>query len=116
MDPRRPLTRSLILAALLALWSLAALGRLAYLQLVRYGDFLARAERQQQRIVEISPKRAELLDRNLRTLAMSARVDSCFVVPAEIADPKMVARLLARALDVPAREIEARASRGAIRR
>jgi cell division protein FtsI (penicillin-binding protein 3) len=108
MDPRRPLTRSLILAALLALWSLAALGRLAYIQLVRYGDFLARAERQQQRIVEVSPKRAELLDRNLHTLAMSARVDSCFAVPAEIADTKMVARLLARVLDVPAGEIEAR--------
>ena len=108
MDSRRPLTRSLILAALLAVWSLAALGRLAYLQLVRYGDFLARAERQQQRIVEVSPKRAEVLDRNLHTLAMSARVDSCFAVPAEIADPKMVARLLARVLDVPAAEIEAR--------
>src|SRR5882724_1188640 len=94
MDLRRPLTRSLILAALLAVWSLAALCRLGYLQLIRYGDFLARAERQQQRIVEVSPKRAEVLDRNLQTLAMSALVDSCFAVPAEIADTKMVARLL----------------------
>jgi cell division protein FtsI (penicillin-binding protein 3) len=108
MDLRRPLTRSLILAALLAVWSLAALGRLGYLQLVRYGDFLARAERQQQRIIEISPKRAEVLDRNLNTLAMSAVVDSCFAVPAEIADTKMVGRLLSRVLDVPAREIESR--------
>jgi cell division protein FtsI/penicillin-binding protein 2 len=108
MDQRRPLTRSLILAALLAIWSLAALGRLAYLQLARYGDFLARAERQQQRIVEVSPKRAEVLDRNLHTLAMSTRVDSCFAVPAEIADTKMVGRLLGRVLELPAGEIESR--------
>ena len=108
MDLRRPLTRSLILAALLALWSLAALGRLAYLQLVRYEDFLVRAENQQQRVVEVSPKRAEVLDRNLRTLAMSALVDSCFAVPAEIADTKMVGRLLGGVLNLPPQEIEAR--------
>ena len=108
MDLRRPLTRSLILAALLALWSLAALGRLGYLQLVRYGDFLARAEHQQQRIVEISPKRAEVLDRNLHTLAMSAPVDSCFAVPAEIADTQMVGRLLGGVLELPPEEIETR--------
>jgi cell division protein FtsI (penicillin-binding protein 3) len=108
MDLRRPLTRSLILAGLLAVWSLAALCRLGYLQLVRYGDFLARAERQQQRIVEVSPKRAEVLDRNLHTLAMSALVDSCFAVPSEISDAKMVGRLLGRVLDIPAEDIEAR--------
>jgi cell division protein FtsI (penicillin-binding protein 3) len=108
MDRRRPLTRSLLLAALLALWSLAALGRLGYLQIFRYGDFLARAERQQQRIVEISPKRAEVLDRNLQTLAMSSRVDSCFAVPSEIANPKLAARLLGRELGISPREIEVR--------
>ena len=108
MDLRRPLTRLLILAALLALWSLAALGRLAYLQLFRYGDFLARAEHQQQRIVEISPKRAEVLDRNLHTLAMSVVVDSCFAVPAEIADTQMVARLLGGVLDLRPEEVESR--------
>jgi cell division protein FtsI (penicillin-binding protein 3) len=108
MDLRRPLTRSLILAALLALWSGAALGRLAYLQLFRYSDFLARAEHQQQRIVEISPKRAEVLDRNLHTLAMSALVDSCFAIPSEITDAHMVSRLLGPVLKVTPEEIEAR--------
>src|SRR5580692_6681730 len=94
MDLRSPLTRLVIVAAVLVLWTGAALGRLAYLQLFRYSDFLARAERQQQHIVEISPKRADVLDRNLQELAMSATVDSCFAVPSEIADPSMVARLL----------------------
>jgi hypothetical protein len=43
-----------------------------------YGDFQARAERQQQHIVEISPKRADILDRNLQELAMNTSLDSCF--------------------------------------
>ena len=65
------------------------MARLAHLQLLRYGDFLARAERQQQHIVEISPKRADILDRNLQELAMSTSLDSCFAVPAEIADNEL---------------------------
>jgi cell division protein FtsI (penicillin-binding protein 3) len=108
MDLHRPLIRSLILAGLLALWTLVALGRLAYLQLVRYDDFLARAEHQQQRIVPISPKRAEVFDRNLHALAMSAQVDSCFAVPAEITDKRMVATLLGRVLNLPSEEVETR--------
>jgi cell division protein FtsI (penicillin-binding protein 3) len=108
MDLQRPLTRSFILAGLLAIWALTALGRLAYLQLIRYGDFLARAENQQQRVIPISSKRAEVFDRNLNALAMSAQVDSCFAVPSEIADKQMVARLLGRVLNMPPREIETR--------
>src|SRR4029078_622620 len=46
--------------------------------------------------------------RNLHTLAMSARVDSCFAVPSEITDTKMVGRLLGKVLGVPASEIESK--------
>ncbi len=98
----------LVVAAALAAGIVATAGRLAYLQLYRYGEFLERAERQQQRVVELSPKRAEVLDRNGHPLAMSAQVDSCFAVPAEIADPKAVARLLGQILNMPAEAIEAR--------
>ena len=96
MESRSSSTRLLIVAAVLALWTGASLVRLAYLQLFRYADFLARAERQQQHIVEISPKRADILDRNLHELAMSASVNSCFAVPSEIADPHMVAQAARR--------------------
>jgi len=108
MDWRGSRTRLLIVAVFLALWTLAALGRLAYLQLFRYSDFLARAERQQQRIVEISPRRADIYDRNMQELAMSVSVDSCFAVPSEIGDPEMASRLLARVLGTSPEEIEAR--------
>src|SRR6266446_4107925 len=109
MDFRSPQIRLLIVAALLGLWTAAA-ARLADLQLVRYTDFLTRAERQQQRIVEISPKRADILDRNLHELAMSTSLDSCFAVPAEIVDNALVARLLGPVLGLPADEMATRLS------
>jgi cell division protein FtsI (penicillin-binding protein 3) len=108
MESRSSSTRLLIVAAVLALWSGASLARLGYLQLFRYADFLARAERQQQHIVEISPKRADIFDRNLHALAMSATVNSCFAVPGEVADPQMAARLLGGVLGVSPDEMEAR--------
>jgi cell division protein FtsI (penicillin-binding protein 3) len=110
MDFRSPQTRLLIVAAALGLWTAAAVARLADLQLFRYSDFLTRAERQQQRIVEISPKRADILDRNLQELAMSTSLDSCFAVPAEIADNDLVARLLGPVVGLPPDEISARLS------
>jgi cell division protein FtsI (penicillin-binding protein 3) len=110
MDFRSPQIRLLIVTAALGLWTAAALARLADLQLLHYGDYLARAERQQQHIVEISPKRADILDRNQQELAMSTSLDSCFAVPAEISDNDLAARLLAPLLGLPPEEISARLS------
>jgi cell division protein FtsI (penicillin-binding protein 3) len=87
------------------LWMAATAGRLAYLQLIEYGDYLGRAEKQQERIVNISPRRGVIYDRNLHELAMSVMVDSCFAVPSEVADHDMAAQLLSRVVDVPADEI-----------
>ncbi len=103
---RGSLNRLALVALILTLWSGAALGRLTYLQLFRYSDYLARANHQQQRVVTISAKRADIFDRNLHELAMSAQVDSCFAVPSEIADPELVGRLLGPVLKMPAEQIE----------
>ncbi len=110
MDLRSPRVRLLMVAVAAMLWMGAALARLGYLQLVCYSDYLARAQRQQRRIVEVSPKRGAIYDRNLRELAMSVSVDSCFAVPAEIADPEMAARLLAGVLETSPEEMETRLS------
>jgi cell division protein FtsI (penicillin-binding protein 3) len=99
-----------MVGALALVWTGAALGRLAYLQLFTYGEYLARAQRQQQRLVEVSPRRGVIYDRNLHELAMSVAVDSCFAVPSEIADPALAARLLASVLGIPPEEIETRLS------
>ena len=108
MDGRRPRTRIFSLAFLVILGLGAVVGRLVQLQIVQYSEYLARARRQQQRIVEVNPPRGVLYDRNLRELAMSMPVDSCFAVPAEITDPSMVARLLSGILELEPEEIETR--------
>jgi cell division protein FtsI (penicillin-binding protein 3) len=108
MDLRSPRTRLLIVAAVATLWTGAALGRLAYLQLFRYSEYYSRAQHQQRLIVEVGASRAEIFDRNLNPLAMSIPVDSAFAVPSEISDPSMVARLIGKVLQVPPDEISTR--------
>ena len=108
MDLRSPRTRLLIVAALAAVWTGAALGRLAYLQLICYSEYYSRAQHQQRMVVDVSARRAEIFDRNLHALAMSVPVDSAFAVPSEISDPNMVARLVGKVLEIPPEEIAAR--------
>ncbi len=98
--------RLLVVFGLALVWMLAVVARLSYLQLFRYREYLERATRQQERIIEVSPMRGPIYDRNGRELAMSIPVDSCFADPAEITDPEMVARLLAHVLGMRADEIQ----------
>jgi cell division protein FtsI (penicillin-binding protein 3) len=74
------------LSGLLCLWLLAICLRLVYLQIFCYGDFERRAQHQQQRSFDLSPKRGVIYDRAGRELAMSIQVDSAFVVPSEAPD------------------------------
>ncbi|MBZ5614172.1 MAG: transpeptidase family protein [Acidobacteriia bacterium] len=74
------------LSGLLCLWLLAICLRLVYLQIFCYGDFQRRAQHQQQRSFDLSPKRGIIYDRAGRELAMSIQVDSAFVVPSETPD------------------------------
>jgi cell division protein FtsI (penicillin-binding protein 3) len=76
-------------------WAILIAGRLFWLQVVRHGDFLERAQRQQQRTFEVAPRRGVLYDRNLRELAITVQVDSIFAVPTEIADKQAAAHALA---------------------
>ena len=61
--------------------------RLGYLQLFRYSDYLAKAQRQQLRVRETTPKRGSIFDRNGHELAVSLPVDYCFADSSEINDP-----------------------------
>src|ERR1700719_2109058 len=108
MRKNRVHVRLLLVAGVALLWTTGVFGRLSYLQLIRHGEYLARAQRQQQRTVEITPKRGIIYDRNLRALAMSVPVKSAFAVPAEIADESLAARLLSGVLGVPEDVLEAR--------
>lgn len=105
--------RLLIVAGVALLWMTAIFGRLGYLQLVRHSDYLTRAQRQQQRTIEITPKRGAIYDRNMHPLAMSVPVQSAFAVPSEIGDNKaMAARLLSGVLGIPRDVLQARFESG----
>ncbi len=72
-------------------WAMLIAVRLFWLQVVRHGDFMERAQQQQQRTFDVAPRRGVLYDRNLRELAMTVQVDSIFAVPTEIADKQATA-------------------------
>jgi len=84
------------LSGLLCLWLLAICLRLVYLQIFCYGDFQHRAQHQQQRSFDLSPKRGIIYDRAGRELAMSIQIDSAFAVPTEIPDLPNTINLIAR--------------------
>jgi cell division protein FtsI (penicillin-binding protein 3) len=87
------------------LWT-AALGlRLVWLQVVRHGDFVERAAKQQQTTFEIAPRRGVLYDRNLRELAMTVSVDSVYAVPKELGENKEnAAEILAKIVHADAQD------------
>src|ERR1022692_1409064 len=88
--------RLYLLSGLLCVWLLAICLRLVYLQIFCYGDFERRAQHQQQRSFELSPKRGIIYDRAGHELAMSIQVDSAFVVPTETPDLPNVVSLITR--------------------
>jgi len=98
----------LIVACVAILWMTAVFLRLGYLQLVCHSEYMARARRQQQRVIEITPKRGAIYDRNMHPLAMSIPVDSAFAVPAELGDEQLAARLLSGVLGIPREVLETR--------
>jgi cell division protein FtsI (penicillin-binding protein 3) len=105
---RKTLSRLLIVACVALLWMGAVFGRLGYLQLFLHSEYMARAQRQQQRVIEITPQRGAIFDRNMHPLAMSIPVDSAFAVPSELGDQQLAARLLSGVLGIPRELLEAR--------
>jgi cell division protein FtsI (penicillin-binding protein 3) len=102
MQENRVQLRLLIVAGCLVLWMVAVLGRLGALQFIEHSYYLGRAHRQQQRTVEITPKRGAIFDRNMHPLAMSTEVESAYAIPTELGDNKdQAARLLSGIVEIP---------------
>jgi cell division protein FtsI/penicillin-binding protein 2 len=100
--------RTLVAAALLAIWAAGIEARLVHLQVVRHGDLVARAERQQLGTSEAPAKRGDIVDRRGHVMATSVDADTIYAVPSEIGDPDAtVARLCAAFSDCTAKERQA---------
>ncbi len=90
--PRR---RRNIFALFLFVWGLVVVGRLAELQLAQGAKYKAKAQRQQERKIELSPRRGSILDREGRDLAVSVEVSSVYAAPDDVTNPAVEARALA---------------------
>ena len=97
--------RLYLLGGLLLCWCALICLRLFYLQIFRYGDFELRAQHQQQRTIDVSPKRGIIYDRAGHELAMSVQVDSAFAVPTEMPDLPGTITLVSRITGGDARMI-----------
>jgi cell division protein FtsI (penicillin-binding protein 3) len=80
--------------------------RLVYLQVYQRAELADRAERQQERLVKLEPKRGTIYDRMGRELAVSLDVDSVYGVPSKIDNPREVALQLSRILRENPRMLE----------
>ncbi len=87
--------RLLQVFALLAAWGVVVVGRLVQVQLVRHDDYVAKAQRQQERTLSLNPVRGSILDTRLRVLAESISAESIYADPQAIANRRAVARALA---------------------
>jgi cell division protein FtsI/penicillin-binding protein 2 len=102
------LARVRFLAIALLLWASVVVARLAELQLAEGSRYRARAQRQQERRIEVSPLRGSIFDRSGRPLAVSVEVSSVYSIPDDVKDAEATARLLARHLSVPEATVLAR--------
>jgi cell division protein FtsI/penicillin-binding protein 2 len=82
-----------IFALVLVVWTAFVVGRLVELQVVQGSRYRARAQRQQERRVEVSGRRGAILDREGRELAVSVEVPSVYAIPDEVEDPNAGAEL-----------------------
>ena len=101
MEQRNPRLRWLVVWVLAVVWMGAVLARLSYLQLFCYSEYLAKAQRQQQRVREISPKRGAIYDRKGRELAVSLPMDSLLRRLPKSPIRRWWRDLLSRVLNIP---------------
>lgn len=91
--------RLIVCGLLFAGWTVGIEARLLFLQVAQHADMMARANRQQLRVIPLPAKRGEIYDRNNRLLAYSVDAESIGADPSDIDDPETVARLVCGALD-----------------
>jgi cell division protein FtsI (penicillin-binding protein 3) len=69
-----------------------------------------RAKKQQERTVELAPRRGAIVDRAGRALAVTTTVESVFAIPSDIDEPGAVARALAPLVKQSVRELQRKLS------
>jgi len=105
-------TRTLILAAVLALAFAGLASRLGWLMIVKRAELAGLAERQYSRTIALYGARGPIVDRHGAPLATSTPAESLFAQPRAVGDPVRVSAALAPILEVPERELHAQLTSG----
>jgi len=100
-----------LFALFLVLWSAFVLGRLVQLQVVQGQKYRVRAQRQQERRIEVAGRRGAIVDRQGRQLAVSVEVSSVYAIADEVEDERAAAQALAPVLNLPQAKIAEKLSR-----
>ncbi len=90
--------RLYFVGGVIAVWAVLVAGRLVQLQVYQAEALREFADKQQQRIIETTPRRGRIVDRNGNELASSIEVQSVYVSPKTIDAPDQYAEPLAKAL------------------
>ena len=77
---------------------------------MRHDEFVRRAKKQQERTVELAPRRGAIVDRQGRALAVTTTVESVFAIPSDIDEPGAVAKALAPIVGQPVAELKRKLS------
>lgn len=96
----------------IVVWMMAIGAKLVWLQVKQHDWLLARAGRQQQAAIDLSPLRGVIYDRNGNELARSVAVKSLYASPAAIADPEAASDTLSDLLDVDRDDLYRRLTSG----
>src|ERR1700754_4759152 len=92
--------RFIVIQVFVIIWVVLIGYRLVKLQVRDHDGLRARADRQQQAAIELSPMRGIVYDRNGSELARSVEAKSLYASPAEIKDAATIADRLAALLDI----------------
>ncbi len=104
--------RLIQLFAFLAAWAVIVIARLVQIQLVRHGEYVVKAARQQEMTLALQPVRGSIIDRRGLILAESVAAESIYADPQAISDREQTAKALAsvKALQMDARELASKLS------
>ena len=105
--------RVMVGVILIGVWGALILGQLVQIQVLDHETMVRRADRQHSHELTIPPFRGRIYDRNGRPLALTAAVDSVYVVPPDYpaATIPAAAERLAACLEVPVALVEQRLGR-----
>ncbi|HSB08391.1 MAG TPA: penicillin-binding protein [Blastocatellia bacterium] len=109
---RAPDRRITVIQAVIVVWMMAIGAKLLWLQVKQHDWLFARASRQQQAEIDLSPMRGVIYDRNGNELARSVAVKSLYASPAEMVNPGAAADTLSELLDIDRDDLYRRLTSG----